>query len=208
MKLFPEIKVNFPKEFQLGRFGARTKLFNFQDKKVYTFTNNFREIKNRNSVKRYFNIPKIIKKRKDYFVEEFLFPYQNLNEREIYDSFEQLIKYYKYHSKEQKPSDTSIYGDFWKGNLIKYKGKIYFLDWDNLRKDILTTDFVCFFKMEYVYGGKINKKLIKEVAQLFMKNFGLGKKEFVSLVNLTLEKIDKIKDSKIKKYFLEVVDFA
>jgi hypothetical protein len=60
--------------------------------------------------------------------------------------------------------------------------------------------------MEYVYGGKINKKLIKEVAQLFMKNFGLSKMEFIRMVNLTLEKIYNGKGSKTKKYLLEIID--
>jgi len=60
--------------------------------------------------------------------------------------------------------------------------------------------------MEYVYGGEINKKLIKEVAQLFMKNFGLSKMEFIRMVNLTLEKIYNGKGSKTKKYLLEIID--
>ncbi len=60
--------------------------------------------------------------------------------------------------------------------------------------------------MEYVYGGEINKKLIKEEAQLFMKNFGLSKMEFIRMVNLTLEKIYNGKGSKTKKYLLEIID--
>jgi plasmid maintenance system antidote protein VapI len=60
--------------------------------------------------------------------------------------------------------------------------------------------------MEYVYGGKINKKLIKEVAQLFMKNFGSSKEELINLFHLDLKEEDKRKNSKIKKAIIRIIN--
>jgi hypothetical protein len=208
MKLFPKIKIYFPKNFQLGRFGARTKFFDFLNKKIYTFTRNFREIKNREDIKKYFNCPKIINKEKNYFVEEFLFPYKNIGKEDIILVFKTLIEYYKKNLKGEKEKKDSmkvvVHGDLWKGNLIKFNNKIYFLDWDGFRKDFLTSDFIHFFEREYSYYKKIDRKLIRKVAKFFIKNFHINKKKFLEILKINI--LDLNKKNKQKKRFYKILE--
>ena len=216
LNFFSNVKVLFPKNFQLGRFRARAKFFDFHNKTVCTFTNNFeeikKEIKNRKLIRKTLNSPKIIKKRKDYFFEAFLFPYKNLNNRDILDAFKQLLEFYK--KKKQKISLenflelsenksnykkkdphqlkeykkevilTRVHGDIWKGNMVKFKGKIYFLECDGFKDGLLTNDFVYFFRTEYAFSKKINKNLIRKIGKLFLKEFKIENEDLNNHIKL------------------------
>jgi len=211
--LFEKKKFLLPKDVDLIRFGCREKLINFKKKEILTLTRNLREIKAKKTKKNTLNYPKIISIQDTYYKEELIWPYENINDKDAFDAFKNLIKLYKKNQKflfigklisiknkrgfgyiridrelekvkHKKILCSSIQGDFWKGNLLKKKGKVFFLDFDAFGSGLLVDDLFKYFLSSQIYIKKINLSLLKKMTLLLRDTFNMSKPDFFEQINL------------------------
>jgi len=230
--IFPKKEMLLPREADLMMLGNRIKLFDFKNNKIKTLGKNSQEIKERRKYGKILNSPKIIFAGNHFFTEELIFPHNNLNEKDVLNAFEKLIEIYKKNKKFisiknlfllkrkrksnymtldkelKKIKDKKVYcswvhGDFWKGNLLKRNGKIFFLDLDCAGKGLIVEDLFKYFLSSQIYSGKINKNLMKKMCCKLMSSLNLSKDELLFQINLESYILMMNKNKKIKKNVLK-----
>jgi len=240
--MFPKVEVYLPRDIDLVRFGCRSKLFNFNKKEVIVFDEDFREYNSKKNKKNILNFPKIIKVKKNFYIEELIWPQEKIRNRDIIYAYKKLVDIYKKtlleisasgvisFMEERKFGRLSlvldldrfklekfkcglVHGDFWKGNLLKKGGEMFFVDLDNFGKGLIVEDLFVFFLSGYKYKKKIDKNFMKRLTLVLKKEIKLSNKELINQTNLisTLLLIGKEEEdikgiTKTRKAFLSILE--